>query len=1066
MKTIIWIAVYVILTFKLNAQTFSNNTPYAIPDNNMAGVYSDINVSGISPLAIVQSVTINITHTWVGDLYIYLVDPLNNEHLLCGGRGGSGDNFVNTVFNNDASVSITLGSAPFTGTFIPEQPIPRGVNPNGTWRLHVIDTYSGDVGTIQNWSITFVAPPCPVVGTHTVPAGITSLTCRDSVYLLPNDSAIAGGAIYPTLYFQFNTGSNAAKNAVTIFENGQIIFQRTYGQMQNNTQLTVYFPGPGADPTKSYSIQVCNQDGTAPMPWVVYDGNGTTHASGITPTGCTNYGSWSPMGQLSWTITPNVSGLYYASWGLAGFWPDECGQGTYTITYNWNNQGTGAYACSGSASLTFTVTNPWNASWNSPGTVCESGGSINLASYITGNTGGTFSGPGVSGNTFNPSGLSGNINITYTVGNSQYCYASQTRTITVIPLATANAGANASICAGQNYTITGASYGGSATGCTWSTSGSGTFVNGNTTSPTYIPSQADINNGQVVLTMTTTGQCAPATSSMILTINSVPNASFSYGSGSFCKTGTDPTPTVVTTGGTFTATPSGLSINNSTGTINLASSNVGTYTVTYSIGGQCPSSSSASITITNGFDAEFSYNGPFCQLGQNPFPVHTTGSDGIYTATPSGLVFVNQNTGQINLSASQPGTYLVVNTIPPSGGCAQAQYTSTVVIDQAPTVNAGPDITICSNSQAQITGASFGGSATSVQWTTSGTGTLVNAGTLTPTYIPSQSDIQNGMVTLTITTNDPPNSCPSVSDQMIVTINQASIVDAGNNQTICEGDVVSLNGTMGGGAISVVWSSSGSGSFSNNVALNTSYIPSLSDIQNGYVYLFLTANDPDGSGPCTTAKDSVYIQINKKATVSVGGHIAICEGDQVSLSAVIGGTATSVSWTTSGSGFFVNPNIPTTSYIPSSVDIANGSVYLIANTNDPDGSGPCLPARDSVLVTIYPKPTITQIITNPVTSCTAPNGSIEILANSQYTPLTYSIDNGNNFASSNVYNNLNAGIYSVVVKNAVGCTVAQTVTIQSTQAHKLFQWKLSIHFAMDKTMAKLLFMQRMQTFIL
>ncbi|MCX7863392.1 MAG: gliding motility-associated C-terminal domain-containing protein [Bacteroidales bacterium] len=1028
----------IVFCASLKAQTFSNNTPYSIPDNNTSGVYSDINVSGISPLAIAQSVTININHTWVGDLYIYLVDPLNNEHLLCGGRGGSGDNFINTVFRNDASVSITLGSAPFTGTFIPEQPIPRGVNPNGRWRLHVIDTYPTDVGSIQNWSITFAAPPCPVVGIHTSPtSGISTLTCRDSVYILPNDSSVAGGAIYPTLYFQFNTGANAAKNAVTIFENGQVIFQRNYGQMQTNTQLTVYFPGPGADPTKSYSIQVCNQDGTAPMPWVVYDGNGTTHASGTTPTGCTNYGSWSPMGQLSWTISPNVSGLYYAPWGLAGFWPDECGPGTYTITYNWNNQGTGAYACSGSASLTFTVTNPWNASWNSPGTVCASGGPINLASYITGNSGGTFSGPGVSGNTFNPAGLSGAVNITYTVGNSQYCYASQTRTITVLPLATANAGPNASICAGQNYTISGASYGGSATGCTWTTSGTGTFINGNTTTPTYIPSQADIAAGQVTLTISTTGPCAPATSSMLLTINSVPNASFSYGTGSFCKTGTNPTPTVSTPGGTFTSNPAGLSINSSTGTINLSASNVGTYTVTYSIGGTCPSSSSVTITITNGFDAQFSYAGPYCQLGQNPLPSHTTGSNGVYTATPSGLVFVNQNTGEINLAASQPGTYLVVNTIPASGGCAQAQYSSTVVIEQAPTVNAGPDITICSNTSAQITGATFGGSATSVQWTTNGSGTLINAGTLTPTYIPSANDAINGVVTLTITTNDPPNTCPAVSDQMMIIINQSSQVEAGNNQTICEGDVVSLNASIGGATTSIVWTSSGNGIFTNNVALNTSYIPSANDIQTGYVYLYVTANDPDGNGPCTIVKDSIYVQINKKATVTAGNNLTICEGEQVPLNAVIGGTATSVQWTTTGTGTFTNANVPTTAYIPSAADIANGSVQLIVATNDPDGSGPCGQAKDTIIVTIYPKPIISQIISNPVTSCTTPNGSIEIQATSTYTPLTYSIDNGNNYSSSNIYTNLNSGIYYVVVKNSVGCTASQSVTIQNTQGPQI-----------------------------
>ncbi len=636
-----------------------------------------------------------------------------------------------------------------------------------------------------------------------------------------------------------------------------------------------------------------------------------------------------------------------------------------------------------------------------------------------------------------PAGLSGNINVTYTVGNSQYCYASQTNVINVIPLATANAGPNASICAGQNYTISGASYGGSATGCSWSTSGTGYFVNGNTTTPTYVPSTADINAGNVTLTMTTTGPCAAATSSMLLTINPLPNASFNYGSGSFCKTGTNPTPTVATPGGTFTSSPAGLSINSSTGTINLSASNVGTYTVTYSIGGACPNSSSANITITNGFDAEFSYNGPFCQSGTNPLPIHATGSDGIYTATPSGLVFVNNNTGEINLAASQPGTYLVVNTIPASGGCAQATYSTNVTIDQAATVYAGPDMIICSNSNAQISGASMGGSATSVSWSSNGTGTIVNGSTLTPTYIPSQTDINNGSVTLTIATNDPPNSCPAVSDAMSITFNLASTVEAGNNQIICEGDVVALSGTIGGGASSAVWSSSGNGVFANNTAIVTTYTPSATDIQNGFVYLYLTANDPDGSGPCTIARDSVYIQINKKATVNAGADQTICEGEQVAVTATLGGMATSIQWTTSGTGTFSNPNSSSTFYIPSANDIASGNVILIATTNDPDGTGPCVAAKDSILLIIYPKPVITSIQTTPVTDCNLPNGTLTIQATSPYTPLQYSIDNGNVFSSANTYTNLNSGMYFIVVQNSVGCTQTQTATIQNTQGPQI-----------------------------
>lgn len=166
------------------------------------------------------------------------------------------------------------------------------------------------------------------------------------------------------------------------------------------------------------------------------------------------------------------------------------------------------------------------------------------------------------------------------------------------------------------------------------------------------------------------------------TINALDDSSFDYTSGTYCQSGTNPTPTTVLPGGIFSSTPAGLSINPTTGTINLATSALGTYTLSYLTNGINPNTRSITTTITNITpSASFSYGGsPFAQNGVNPFPVFSPGaSAGIFTA-PSGLVFVNVNTGEINLSASTPGTYLVTNTIPVSGSCGGAVDTTTVTI--------------------------------------------------------------------------------------------------------------------------------------------------------------------------------------------------------------------------------------------------------------------------------------------------------------------------------------------------------------------------------------------------
>jgi autotransporter-associated beta strand protein len=100
--------------------------------------------------------------------------------------------------------------------------------------------------------------------------------------------------------------------------------------------------------------------------------------------------------------------------------------------------------------------------------------------------------------------------------------------LTVNTPATASVGPNQSICAGTSTAGLGGSVGGGATGGTWSSSGTGTFVPDATTlNATYTPSPADITAGTVTLTLTSTGQGAPcgaATAQVVVTINAAPVA--------------------------------------------------------------------------------------------------------------------------------------------------------------------------------------------------------------------------------------------------------------------------------------------------------------------------------------------------------------------------------------------------------------------------------------------------------------------------------------------------------------------------------------------------------------
>jgi hypothetical protein len=176
---------------------------------------------------------------------------------------------------------------------------------------------------------------------------------------------------------------------------------------------------------------------------------------------------------------------------------------------------------------------------------------------------------------------------------------------------------------------------------------------------------------------------------------------FSYVSP-LCQNASNPSPTFVsgyTPGGTFSANSGDLSINPSTGLINLAASLPGSYVITYSIAASSCSpagSSSFSFTINASITpvTGFTYTTPVCINGTNPLviPASSFASGGSYSyiAIPSGLstgLSLNTSTGAINLSSSTPGTYTVTYTVA-SIGCQLAGNSSfTITINPLPTIS-------------------------------------------------------------------------------------------------------------------------------------------------------------------------------------------------------------------------------------------------------------------------------------------------------------------------------------------------------------------------------------------
>lgn len=179
MKKITFLIALMAMSFGYS-QTFTDNGgPYDMQNGNMGtgatcGTADEITLSipvtGVGVLNttnIIQSVTLNVTHTWNADIVISLRDPSGTvTRLLTDDIGGNGDGFVDLILQDGATALPTGNTNPVTGTFAPLETLSEfntmGVNANGTWELLVCDDAGGDTGMIDNWSITFVpTPSCP-----------------------------------------------------------------------------------------------------------------------------------------------------------------------------------------------------------------------------------------------------------------------------------------------------------------------------------------------------------------------------------------------------------------------------------------------------------------------------------------------------------------------------------------------------------------------------------------------------------------------------------------------------------------------------------------------------------------------------------------------------------------------------------------------------------------------------------------------------------------------------------------------------------------------------------------
>ena len=778
---------------------------------------------------------------------------------------------------------------------------------------------------------------------------------------------------------------------------------------------------------------------------VVFAGNNTSICEGsqisvnsATVQYSTNY-SWSTNGSGSFSNASLRNPIYTPS-------AADINQGNVTLTLSSN----AVSPCTGTQSdsfvLTIVRTPTANAGPDAP--ICEgsftitnaTANSFSTLNWTTSGTG-TFSGNGTITPIYSASIAditAGTVTLTLTASPNSPCgtAATDAMTLTILPFPTAYAGAPHTICEGTSYPITDAT----AThysSIIWTTSGTGSFANAATLTPTYTPSAADIISGSVVLTLSSTG-ISPCSNSVqgqqTLTIQSVPVVDAGP-VGLICQGGTFSTNGAVVSNAAstlWTSSGTGTFLNASqlstTYTPSAADITNGGATLTLTALSKSPCSGSVSdtriLSITPISTAYAGVNATIC--------ANATYTISGATATHySSLAWTTSGTGTFTAGTTLTPTYFpsaadniigsVILTLKatPAAPCpADASSSMVLTLDPVADVYAGADAPVCENGSYTINDATAHHNATIV-WSTNGTGTFTSQNTITPTYSPSSDDVAAGNVILTSTVTSLSPCVTSVADNITLTVTKLPIVNAGPNGTTCGASGFSITQATQSNAISVKWTTSGNGIFSNDTQLNPVYTPSVADIAAGTATLKLTGIS--GAGCSSNPFDTFILTIIKPATANAGADASVCQNGNYTINDASSINYTALNWTSTGTGTLTGGGTLTPTYTPSAADLLAGTVTLTLHAS---AASPCTEVTDQMTLSVIPLPLVNA---GPdANTCSGTGYSISSPTASNYSSVHWVSNGTGTFSNSNIL----LPVYTASAADIAAGHVNLTLTIQ------------------------------------
>jgi gliding motility-associated-like protein len=1039
--------------------TFNSTGPTTI--NDVSTSTNTITVSGLPYSSItttsIDQVCMDITHTFDADLDIYLLCPDGTQLELTTDNGGGGDNFVGTCFTVSATTNVTAGISPFTGNFLPEAGSFAGLGgctANGSWVLQIIDDAGGDVGTLNNWSITFVTPAV------TSPSWSPTANMTGSSTFTPTVTPTVPGLTQYTLTVNGNPGCSASDTVsvmvnqltgVSVAANDNVLCQSdtttinatggvSYAWSPATGLSSASISNPVANPntTTNYTVTVTNGGCSKidsvlitvnPRPAVDAGANAAqclNDSTQLNATGADTY-TWAPATGLSSTTIANpVTGSTTAI--------------TYTVTGV-----TTATGCFRSDSVTITV-NPLPVA--NAGTDTSFCAGSNVMLNATG--GGTYSwlpatnisNSTVANPTVNPPSTT---NYTLTVTNSFNCIDKDTIQVTVHALPPVDAGANGFTCMGtpRQLNATGAS------SYIWT--------------PAATLSNPNISNPQATPTVTTTYTVVGTdiygcSKSDLVTVGifTVATVSMSSSSSSVCPGGTA-TLTAAGTPSSYTWSPAGTLASTSGPSVAATPTATTTYTVQFATPGNgCIGHDSITISMFPVPVANAGTDANIC-----PSDSITLGASGgiSYAWSPAAGL---SNTGISNPAASPSSSTNYTVTVTDANGCMASDsvwvfarpdpvpgaMSSTVtgctipmgsVTMQAPSVGTAPFTYALNGGSPQAAGTftSLGAGYYVVQVTDSfgcsdtagvAVSTAPNpvAGALTSTV--SGCTVPSGSITMQTPTGTAPffyslnGGSPQTSatfsnlaagSYFVIVIDSFTCADTasivvGTAPDPTPGTITTTLSacTNATGSVSMQTPPSGTAPFTyalNGGASQTS--GTFTNLAPGSYTITVT----DANGCSGSASDSVFQQ-NPPSTNGYTAVSSICTASNGSITVGFpnGGTAPymfSLNGGTAQSSTVFN-GLAANQYTITVADVygcTDSEVAFVPNTSDTI-------SIDSV-----------SVISS---TCGETTGSIKVVTTSGGTgPYTYSVNYGTSYQSSSVFNNLGGNTsYFVIAKDANGCT--------------------------------------------